>query len=281
MWSWLCLCRLLHDGITDAFPCDGTNMHCVTAHAGAVVVNGPASINTAAPLVCADQTAGSCLSGYVDMPSCLADIASGMTSCFVYLRADARGLGAVTPGAGQSFEVHGAVDLAALLELQAGWVVASAASLVLADVRLVGGSGGVAAVSVASGGELSLVRVEVESGGAVSFSGSVTVTECVLTGTDLIGSTSFAVLTLSGGTLTGLAVSMSGGFAVLGGSCVLVDSPVSIVAGTLSVSPRELRSDGSSVPLTVGRTGTATVTGVVFRSSAGNFTAVSVMDGGA
>jgi hypothetical protein len=150
-----------------------------------------------------------------------------MTSCFVYLRADARGLGVVNVAAGQSFEVHGAVDLAVLLEVQADWAVASAASLVLADVRLVGGSGGVASVSVASGGELSLLRVEVESGGAVTFSGSVSATECVLTGTDLVGSTAAAALGLSGGTLTGSTVSLSGGSAVLGGAC---NSPVSITA---------------------------------------------------
>ena len=62
------------------------------------------------------------MSGYVDIPSCLADIASGMTSCFVYLRADAQALGTVTAVGGQALEVHGAVDLAALLEVQADWV---------------------------------------------------------------------------------------------------------------------------------------------------------------
>ena len=161
-------------------------------------MRGPASINTVAPLVCADQSADSCMSGYVDIPSCLADIASGMTSCFIYLRADARGLGTVNVAAGQSFEVHGSGQ--SLLEVQADWEVASAASLMLADLHLVGGSGGAASVSVASGGELSLVRVEVESGGAVSFSGSVSVTECVLTGVDLVGNTATAAVSVSGGT---------------------------------------------------------------------------------
>ena len=79
--------QLLHDGVSDAFPCNGQNMQCVTEHAGSVVVPGPASINTVAPLVCADQSADSCMSGYTDIPSCLADIASGMTSCFIYLQA--------------------------------------------------------------------------------------------------------------------------------------------------------------------------------------------------
>eukprot|EP01046_Picozoa_sp_COSAG06_P002710 COSAG06_NODE_98_length_24155_cov_29.681784_17_plen_151_part_00 len=48
----------------------------------------------------------------------------------------------------------------------------------------------------------------------------------------------------------------------------------------LSVSQCELQSDGSSVPLTVESGGSATVTGVVFHSSAGDITAVSVSDGG-
>ena len=136
-----------------------------------------------------------------------------------------------------------------------------------------------AALTVASGGELSLLRVEMGSG-SVSFSGAVTVTDCALTGTDLVGSTASAALSLSGGTLTGSSVSLSGGSATLGGSCVAVDSPLSIADGTLSVSGCELRSDGSSVPLTVGSGGSATVTGTVFRSSGGDITAVSVSDGG-
>ena len=135
-------------------------------------------------------------------------------------------------------------------------------------------------VSVASGGELSLVRVEAESGGAVSFSGSVSVTECVMTGVELVGSTATAALSVSGGTLTGSTVSLSAGSAVLVGSCTLVNSPVSITAGTVSVSQCELQSDGSTVPLTVESGGSATVTGVVFRSSAGDITAVSVSDSG-
>eukprot|EP01046_Picozoa_sp_COSAG06_P047014 COSAG06_NODE_6755_length_2796_cov_24.075302_2_plen_83_part_00 len=47
----------------------------------------------------------------------------------------------------------GKLLMSALLEVQADWK-----SLLLADVRLVGGSGGAAPVSVASSGELSLLR---------------------------------------------------------------------------------------------------------------------------
>ena len=194
---------------------------------------------------------------------------------------DARGLGEVNVGAGQSFEVHGGG--LPLLEVEVDWVVASSSSLVLADLQLVGGSGGAASVSVASGGELSLLRVEVESAGAVSFSGSVSVMECVLMGVDLAGRTATGVLSVSGGTLTGSSVSLSDGSATLGGSCALVNSPVSMTAGTLSVSQCELQSDGTSVPLTIESGGSATVTGVAFRSgswSAGDITAVSVVEGG-
>jgi hypothetical protein len=184
----------------------------------------------------------------------------------------------VNVGAGQSFEVHGGGQ--SLLEVGANWVVASASLLVLADLRLTSGSGGAASVSVAAGGELSLLRVAVESGGAVSFSGSVSVTECVLTGVDLVGSMATAVLRVSGGMLTGSTVSLSDGSAVLGDSCVLVNSPVSIAAGTMSVSACELQSDGSSVPLAVESGGSSAVTGTVFRSTAGDITVISVSDGG-
>eukprot|EP01046_Picozoa_sp_COSAG06_P024737 COSAG06_NODE_2034_length_7781_cov_9.499089_8_plen_56_part_01 len=53
----------------------------------------------------------------------------GPGSCMIYLRADARGLGAVTVASGQSFEVHGSGQ--SLLEVETDWEVASAASLVL------------------------------------------------------------------------------------------------------------------------------------------------------
>ena len=89
-----------------------------------------------------------------------------------------------------------------------------------------------------------------------------------------------AVLSVSGGTLTGSTVTLGDGSAVLDGSCTLVISPVSMAAGTVSVSACELQSDGSSVPLTVESGGSATVTGVIFRSSAGDITAVSVSEGG-
>ena len=31
--------QLLHDGVSDAFPCNGQNMHCMTDHAGSVMVH--------------------------------------------------------------------------------------------------------------------------------------------------------------------------------------------------------------------------------------------------
>eukprot|EP01051_Picozoa_sp_SAG22_P006915 SAG22_NODE_468_length_10147_cov_77.238654_9_plen_970_part_00 len=99
--------QLIHGEITDPFPCNGANMACTGLHAGSVVVAGPASINTAAPLVCADESAGSCLSGYVDMPSCLADIERGMESCFVYLQRDTGELGTISVDAREHFEIHG------------------------------------------------------------------------------------------------------------------------------------------------------------------------------
>ena len=105
----------------------------------------------------------------------------------------------------------------------AGLTVAAMASLVLADLRLLGGSGG--AASVQSEGDVTLLRVEICSG-TVMFSSTLAVTDCVLTSTQLIGSTASSLLSISGGTLT--AMSLSGGSAVIEGSSVLVNSPVSI-----------------------------------------------------
>ena len=151
-----------------------------------------------------------------------------------------------------------------LLEVEADWDVASAASLVLADLWLLGGSGGSSTVHGQSAGELTMLRVEISSG-TITFSGAVTVTECALTSTQIIGSMAPSLLVLSDGTLTGSAISMTAGSVTLEGS-TMVNSPVSITAATLSASQCELQSDGTSVPLTVESGGSAT--GVEFRSSA-------------
>eukprot|EP01052_Picozoa_sp_SAG31_P071008 SAG31_NODE_29901_length_388_cov_0.892734_1_plen_129_part_11 len=56
-----------HDGdVTEPFPCNGADMECSSPHDAPVQVVGPASINTAAPLVCADEAQASCISGYPD-----------------------------------------------------------------------------------------------------------------------------------------------------------------------------------------------------------------------
>lgn len=109
-----------------------------------------------------------------------------------------------------------------------------------------------------------LVRVEITSG-TVTFSSPLTVVDCALTSTQLIGSAASSLLSISGGTLMGSEVSLSGGSATIEGSNVLVNSPVSITAATLSASQCEMQSDGSSVPLTVGSGGSATVMGTIFR----------------
>jgi hypothetical protein len=127
--------QLIHGEIIDPFPCIGADLACAGPHAGSVMVAGPASINTAAPLVCADESASSCLSGYTDMPSCLADIARGMESCFVYLQRDAEVLNTLTVESGENFEIHGNRG-EPKLQIQADFVVDGA--LVLADLRVVG-----------------------------------------------------------------------------------------------------------------------------------------------
>jgi hypothetical protein len=70
--------------------------------------SSPASINTVAPLVGADESAASCLSTYVDMLSCIADVATVTQNCFVYLHDSTGKLAAITTvTTGQYIEVRG------------------------------------------------------------------------------------------------------------------------------------------------------------------------------
>eukprot|EP01047_Picozoa_sp_COSAG01_P048959 COSAG01_NODE_4807_length_4725_cov_2.316915_2_plen_922_part_00 len=276
--------QLVHGSATDPFPCDGHDMHCTGPHAQAVTLSGPASINTNAPLIC-PPGGGDCLYGYVDMASCLADIATGMSSCFVYLQHDSPAMRTLSVSAGQYFEVHGqASGAAAQLALHADWSVAGSGSLLLGTLQLGGGSGsGGTHLTVATGGWLTLQTVTMTSS-TVAFSGSVTVTGSTLTLAHLSGTS--GQLSLSGGTLTGSTVQLAEGTAAFGGSCVLINTPVSVsgAAGApqalLGVSQCELRGDGTAVPLTVGAAAMATVTQTTFRSTAGSVTAVSVAAGG-
>jgi hypothetical protein len=269
--------QLIHSEMTDPFPCSGANMACSGPHAGSVMVAGPASINTAAPLVCADESAGSCLPGYVDMPSCLADIARGMESCFVYLQRDTGEIGTISVDAREHFEIHGNQG-EPKLRLFADFGVSRV--LILADLTVVGGSGHGFQMSVETGGRLTFERVQME-GGSLTFAGVVSLLESSLVEVMVTGS-SRSELSLSGGTVTGSAVTMTSGVMVVDTGCVLTDSPIDVggAGGTVTISGVELRSDGFSVPLTVEAGGAATVTESVFRSTAGDITAVSVTEGG-
>eukprot|EP01052_Picozoa_sp_SAG31_P002201 SAG31_NODE_75_length_27561_cov_28.859333_5_plen_1170_part_00 len=269
--------QLIHGDNTDPFPCNGADMACTGPHAGSVVVAGPASINTAAPLVCADESAGSCLSGYIDMPSCLADIARGMENCFVYLQRDTGELGTISVSYGEHFEIHGNQG-EPKLRLLSDFGVAGV--LILADLQIVGGSGDGSQMSVETGGELTLQRVEME-GGSLTFAGAVSLMESSLVEAMVTGSLG-SELSLSGGTISGSTLTMSSGRMMVDGGCVLADSPVDVggAGGAVTISGVELQSDGSSVPLTIEADGAATVNQVVFRSNDGDITAVSVAEGG-
>ena len=100
---------------------------------------------------------------------------------------DAQALGTVTAAGGQSFEVHGAVDLAALLEVQTDWVVASAALVVLAVVRLVGGSGGAASRLSNEGSDGGCTEghcygAGIQAGTVTATAAAESLTECTDTG---------------------------------------------------------------------------------------------------
>eukprot|EP01051_Picozoa_sp_SAG22_P000797 SAG22_NODE_25_length_30107_cov_28.456412_18_plen_1854_part_00 len=269
--------RLIHGEVRDPFPCNGANMVCTGQHAGSVIVAGPASINTAAPLVCADESAGSCLSGYVDMPSCLADIARGLSSCFVYLQRDTGELGTISVNAGEHFEIHGNQG-EPKLRIQADFGVSG--GLILADVQVAGGSGDGGQMSVEAGGELTFERVQMESG-VLTVAGVVSLLESSFVDVVVTGS-SGSELSVSGGTLNGSTIGVTSGRMSVDSGCVLMDSPVSVggVEGLVMISGVELQSDGSSMPLTVEADGAATVTATTFRSTADDITAVSVAEGG-
>eukprot|EP01051_Picozoa_sp_SAG22_P003443 SAG22_NODE_167_length_16764_cov_34.845245_7_plen_451_part_00 len=269
--------QLIHDQATDPFPCNGANMACTGPHAGSVLVSGPASINTAAPLVCADESANSCLSGYVDMPSCLADIERGMESCFVYLQRDTGELGTISVDAGEHFEIHGNQG-EPKLRIQADFGVSGV--LILADLQIEGGSGDGSQVSVEVGGQLTFERVLMEGGG-LTYAGVVTVVESALIEVAVTGR-SGSELSFSSGTVTGSTLTVSSGRMTVDTGCVLSNSPVSVggVGSSVTISGSELQSDGSSVPLTVESGGAATMAETTFRSTAGDITAVSISEGG-
>ena len=227
---------------------------------------------------------GRCTSHDTDIPSCQAKIATGVTSCFIYLQQDALALGTMQIAAEQYIEVHGLRDQ--LLQVQADWSVASTASLVLADLHLVDGSGSAAAhFTVETGGQATLQHVQMD-GANIAVSGTVSVVESTLTNSRLLSTSSAATLSLSGGSVASSTVSISSGSSCTMDGCTLSNSPVTLsgaagAPGTLSLRQCQLQSDGSSIPLTVQAGGSATVRASEFQSTAGDdITAVSVDAGG-
>jgi hypothetical protein len=224
---------------------------------------------------------GRCTSHDTTMASCQAKLAQGITSCFIYLQADAVALGAMAVQAGQTIETHGLRDT--MLQVQADWEVGAASSLLLADVQLVGGSGGAAQLNIQADGALTLQHAQMD-GGAIASSGFVSVLDSILTNAQMMNTASTAALTLSGGTTTGSALNIESGTAACS-SCELINSPVTVSGtqepGSLSLSQCHLQNDGSSVPLTVQAGGSATVRASEFQSAADDdITAVSVDAGG-
>lgn len=224
---------------------------------------------------------GRCTTHDTTIPSCQAKLATGVTSCFIYLQEDAVALGAMAVQAGQTIETHGLRDT--LLQVQADWQVGAASSLLLADLQLVGGSGGAAQLNIQADGVLTLLHAQM-NGGAIASSGFVSVLDSILTNAHMTNTAGTAALTLTGGTTTGSALNVESGTAVCS-SCELINSPVTVSGtqepGSLSLSQCHLQNDGSSVPLTVQAGGSATVRASEFQSAAGDdITAVSVDAGG-
>eukprot|EP01051_Picozoa_sp_SAG22_P006914 SAG22_NODE_468_length_10147_cov_77.238654_8_plen_407_part_00 len=135
-------------------------------------------------------------------------------------------------------------------------------------------------MNVEAGGELTFERVQME-GGNVTFAGVVFVVESSLAEVVVTGSSGSA-LSISDGTVTASTLSVTSGRTTVDAGCVLTDSPISVSGsgGSVLISGAELQSDGSFVPLAVESNGVGIVTHAVFRSTAGDITAVSVAEDG-
>eukprot|EP01051_Picozoa_sp_SAG22_P027565 SAG22_NODE_9284_length_598_cov_4.553106_1_plen_199_part_11 len=199
-----------------------------------------------------------------------------MESCFVYLQRDTGELGTISVSYGEHFEIHGNQG-EPKLRLLADFGVSGV--LVLADLSVVGGSGDGSQMIVEGGGQSMLDGVEMQ-GASLTFAGVVSLMESYLLEVMVTGSFGSEV-SVSSGTMTGSTLTMSSGRMTVEAGCVFTNSPVDVggAGGTVTISGAELRSDGSSVPLTVESGGAATVTATTFRSTAGDITAVSVAEG--
>eukprot|EP01051_Picozoa_sp_SAG22_P002430 SAG22_NODE_107_length_19899_cov_24.034141_7_plen_1894_part_00 len=279
--AFLCSCAVGYDGghcETDIDECASTPCQ----NSGACIDSS--ELNAAVPLdaymcSCVDgYSGGNCgRLGYANVSNCVAGLARGMETCSVYLEENTTELGTISVNAGEHFEIHGNQG-EPKLRLLANFGVNGA--LVLADLQIVGGSGDGGQMNVEAGAELTFERVQMDSG-SLTFAGVVSLLESSLVEAVVTG-TSGSEMTLSGGTLTGSTIGVTSGRMSVDSGCVLTDSPISAsgFGGSVMISGAELQSDGSSVPLTVESNGMGTVTQTVFRSTAGDITAVSVAEGG-
>merc|ERR1719331_713501 len=82
--------------------------------------------------------------------------------------------------------------------------------------------------------------------GTVSFSGSVAISDSILTSMTVAGSTASAQLSVSGGTWTGCLIQINSFPATIGGSCLLINSKVTVsgATGRLTATQTEMRSNG-------------------------------------
>eukprot|EP01052_Picozoa_sp_SAG31_P023968 SAG31_NODE_2010_length_6670_cov_3.036220_4_plen_1142_part_00 len=271
--------QLIHDDVTDPFPCnsfDRADLVCSQQHAGSVTVFGPAVINTAAPLVCADESDSRCVSGYVDLPSCLANIARGATSCIVYLQRSTEELATIAVRFGMHFEIHGK-DREPKFQVGAHFRVGG--TLMLTYLRFVDETSRGIQTVVEAGAQLTMHHVYMEEVTLTSW-GVFTAFASALVDSTMhakMGSNS----SLSNSTVTGSAIFVTSA-RVLVDAGVLTNSPLNAagVNASVMISRSELRSDGASVPLTVNLGSETSVTRTTFQSTQGNITAVVVNEGG-
>ena len=272
--------------IDDPLPCNGHNQQCISPHMEAVVLEGPGSINTHAPIIC-PMDGGDCVAGYVDMASCFAGIADGVPSCVVFLQQNTPTLGVISVNSDQNFAIHG-VGESLKISIYANWDVEENADLLLDGLSLSPGTDQMTTmeINVARQGMLRMQDAVAEMASIVSI-GAVQIQRSVLVRSSVVLLADAVSILIAMSTLedTPVSIARGGAVATIEVESSLTNSPVLVGFGSsLTIVNSELTSDESqmslTVPLTVSNGAAVAVNNTVFRSLGRSISMVSVAAAG-
>ena len=151
--------------------------------------------------------------GYTDVSDCVAALARGMETCFVYLDQDTAALGSISVDAGEHLEIRKDEGQPSF-QIQADFAVGGA--LILAGVQVAGGFGDGVQMSVEAGGGVTLQSAQIESG-HIAVSGGLSIVQSFLGDVELVGSFGSA-LNINGST-GAVALSVEAGSSCTGMAC--------------------------------------------------------------